>query len=183
MNTVKYYERLWSWAWAWIPVIACIVAFGTWDEIKVDDILELQFSSNIDIFKALLNESSYKTLTKGHYFHFIFVFTYSTLFIISLLLIFELSNHEIYKKWSLFGILPGLFDCMENVIFLLLIDGREHLFTGYFMMTRIKWAFLILFFLLRLSLYFFTLSQVYLESLHGDLVVARRSFDLLFNIF
>ncbi|MEP2057495.1 MAG: hypothetical protein ABJJ05_06785 [Maribacter litoralis] len=153
MKDVNYFERLWLLVLA--PTIACMVAFEAIPEIRVQNLLGIQFSRNFSELEQLINEHYLQTLSNNNYFDFIFIISYTGLFIVSLLLIVKALNFKVKKRWFLFCLVPGILDCIENFLFMSLLRGETSYFNFYYWVVRIKWGLLIPYVQILLAIFLF----------------------------
>jgi len=160
MKEIGYYERLWFGAAA--PVLACFIAFFLLDEIKVDNLLNIQFSENFEELKELAELHSVRVLINNHYFDFFFIIAYTVLFVATLKVICIALELKIKKRWMMMCLIPGVLDGFENIAFLSLLDGNAKVYDLYFWLTRAKWAVTIVYLQLVLAiLLFYVIANSY----------------------
>ncbi len=129
-----------------IGVLICALIFYSIDAVHVGNLLEIEFSKDYQIFRDLTIRHKKNVLINNHWFDFVFIIIYSLLFVSS----YKLAVFEMQVKPTKWGILlctlPGIFDCLENIIFLRLINEEcRAYFYDYKSFVRIKWALSIFF--------------------------------------
>lgn len=109
------------------------------DAFHVDNLLRMQFVSNRTIFNKELVKVKELILLNNLYLDFVFVVVYSFLFYYSFRLFFELLNLNHKNALLLIFFIPGLFDVVENILTIAMIEGKNVSFTFYKCVVRVKW--------------------------------------------
>ena len=105
---------------------------------------------------------SYELLSNHHHFDFLFILCYTALFMASLLVVLKALDFGVKKKGFVFCILPGVLDGIENILFFGLQAGESSYFEAYYWVVRIKWAVVVPYLQIVLSiLLFYALLHLY----------------------
>ncbi len=170
VNKIQLYSRLWGFALVGVVIVYLIMSSNV--NYRVENILSFQFSDSVKEFKYLmLKESLYhkieilvfkKMLVNNTIFDFVFIAFYTILFFLSFK-VFELSiGFTLKKKFLLISFIPGLIDCVENISLLRFLKdmSNEFLFNIYFWAVRIKWAAVILFLFMTITIILYYLLVI-----------------------
>lgn len=153
MKSIAHYEKLWI--LSLIPVLACISIFYLLPYVGVSNILLFQFSPDYIRFEKLASLASAETLKTNNYFDFIFIISYSLLFVVTLKLILRALEIKFFKKIILLAIIPGSVDVLENIFFLTLLEKQSQYFEIYYWLVRIKWTLSIVYIEVLLAIFLF----------------------------
>jgi len=168
-DALNKYSRYWG--FVFFCTAGVFIAFHVFQAFAVPDILKLQFSDNAAEFYGLIDQMNGKkvdcqVLKNNTYLDFGYILFYSLLFLLSLK-VFELSlGFKMKKAIYVAAFIPGLFDVVENIAFLQLVEGDESFFSLYCWTARLKWFFVNVFLLITLTI-----------VLYYALVVAGRIFN------
>lgn len=154
------------WFLAFLLIIITGLFFYFVDEIKVDNLLNIQFAdSQNSIIKII---ESKKILIQNTRYDFIFIVCYTLLFWLSIK-VFDLTLFmNIHKKYYFLVLVPGIFDVIENFSLLMLIENTTQsplFFNTFWFSARAKWFTIIPFVLINLIILFYYLILVINTSL------------------
>ena len=132
---LKYWKH-WLVSLIFFIIVGCLL-FS--DAFYVENLLRLQFVSNKTSFNAELSSMKELILLNNLYLDFVFVIVYSFLFYYSFKVFFELLNISNKNALLLIFFIPGMFDIVENILTLEMVEGKNVSFTLYYCVVRIKW--------------------------------------------
>ncbi len=146
-----------SWGVAFFAVVTVLAIFHFNKSLNIPDILSIQFTDNWQHFKEAVSGYSLERLNKNAYLDFVFMFLYSVLFVLSIKVMAQSMGFKVHKLFYLLCIIPGAFDLVENFSFLHFVNDLdiERNFIFYYWSVRIKWFFVIAFFLINLTIVFY----------------------------
>tara|TARA_R110000868_G_scaffold119310_6_gene316014 strand:- start:26506 stop:27045 length:540 start_codon:yes stop_codon:yes gene_type:complete len=159
METLKKISRIWI--VNAVVVILMMAAFVIFKEVQIDQLLNIQFSIDLNTFKSIITDNSInmRVLRANTYLDFAFIFFYSFLFYFSMR-VFDLTlNLKLSKWYYILCFVPGLFDILENICLLILIEDltmqKAKLFLFYYLFVRLKWSLLIVFVITTMTIVLF----------------------------
>ncbi|MGJ8665978.1 MAG: hypothetical protein ACSHW7_06420 [Patiriisocius sp.] len=148
------------WGVALLLTIAIGSLFYWYKDAIIPNIMAIQFSSTLEQFNT--NISSALPNARLHtYINFVFIISYSLLFYAAYR-VFQTSMRIPFSKLVIvICFLPGIFDLIENFLFLHLIDNLDSskTFSWYWWMVRAKWTLVIPFFMMNITILIYYLVK------------------------
>jgi hypothetical protein len=137
MDTIilKYWQH-WLVSLILFIIVGCLL-FS--DAFYVENLLRLQFVSNKASFNYERSLMKELILLNNLYLDFVFVIVCSFLFYYSFKVFFELLNIKNKNALLLVFLIPGMFDIIENILTIEMLDDKNVSFTLYYCVVRIKW--------------------------------------------
>jgi hypothetical protein len=128
-------------------------AFYLYSGIRVENIGGIQFSQTLNDFNA--NVSIHiDTIRPNTYYDFLFIVAYSILFYLTYRVFQSSMRIPVSKFWIILCLFPGVFDIIENILLLNLLNNSEStwLFNAFWLVVRAKWTFVIPFVLINFTI-------------------------------
>ncbi len=109
------------------------------EAFHVYNLLKIQFVPSKTFFDIELTQIKIDVLLNNLCLDFAFIIAYSFLFYYSFKVFFELLNINNKNSLLLIFFIPGIFDAIENLLTIAMINGKDVSFTLYYCVVRIKW--------------------------------------------
>lgn len=148
----------------WFVVLLITVALGCvfffYEAISVKNILEIEFSGNLGVFKNNIAGNLEKIRTNTYY-DFVFILGYTLLFYFTYRVFQSSMRIPVSKLWVLLCMIPGILDIIENILLLNLINhaGSNGLFNVFWLVVRAKWTLVIPFVMINLTILIYYLLR------------------------
>ena len=170
---LKNYSRLWL--LAFLGTVLMAVLMTVIENLKVTNILKIEFSGSMDAFQHLVQGQEDK-LQANTLLDFLFVVVYTLLFLVSLKVSALSLQTDLKKRYYVICLLPGFFDIIENVSLLDLLDHRRaSSFEWFYTAVRVKWALVIPFILMVLSILLYYALIIFGKTINLFLGKKRHS--------
>lgn len=147
----------------WFVTLLITLAVGSvfycWERIKVN-IGEIEFSSSLSGFIENIG-TNVDVVQANIYYDFIFIIVYTALFYFSYRVFQSSMRVSVSKLWILLCMLPGILDCIENLLLLYLINNQDTtlVFSVLWCVVRAKWTLAIPFIIINFYILIYYLLQ------------------------
>ncbi|WP_420601493.1 hypothetical protein [Flagellimonas sp.] len=147
------YSRLWL--VSLLGVITVILLMVVNKDLRVCNILEIEFSDSTESFLNLVKGQE-SNVRHNTLVDFVFILAYTILFWMSLKVVILSLQTDLKRTYYLLCLLPGIFDVVENLSMLNVLENQDSFsFKMLFLSVRLKWGIVIPFMLMTLTILLF----------------------------